>query len=70
MDNNNTEKMDNWKKQVIMDPVLNSLFDSTLSSEDLLHTKILTLPQDEIINVYTRLTTLKHVFSRALQKEV
>lgn len=38
--------MDNWKKQVLLDPVLNVLFDTSLSPEDLLHTKILTLPHD------------------------
>lgn len=60
--------MDNWKKQVIMDPVLNVLFDPSLSNEDLLNTKILTLPHDEILNVYSRLTALKHLFSKTLQK--
>lgn len=38
--------MENWKKQIVMDPTLNKLFDPTISAEDLLIKKILTLPHD------------------------
>ena len=49
MDNNITwqppqvTEMENWKKQIIMDPVLNSLFDRSTSAEDFLLSKILPL---------------------------
>lgn len=62
--------MENWKKQIIMDPVLNSLFDPSFTSEDLLIKKILILSHDEIVNIYSKLAILKHSLSKSLQKEV
>lgn len=62
--------MENWKKQIIMDPILNSLFDQQLSAEDLLMNKILLLPHDEIVHLYSKLAGLKHLLSKSIQKEV
>jgi hypothetical protein len=38
--------MEKWKKDVMMDPVLNSLMDGSISGEELLTDKILTLPHE------------------------
>lgn len=70
MDNNIRQQMEKWKKDVMMDPVLNSLMDGSVSGEELLTDKILTLPHEQIVKVYTRLAALKHVFSRSIQREV
>lgn len=66
MDNNLTwqnkekeeEEMENWKKQILMDPVLNSLFDDNMSGEDFLVKKILPLNHAQIANTYSKLTTV------------
>ena len=66
MDNNITWQssqgtdMDNWKKQIIMDPVLNSLFDRSTSAEDFLVSKILPLEHDHIATLYSKLASIKH----------
>ena len=66
MDNNNTwqvpqaGEMENWKKQIIMDPVLNSLFDRTTSAEDFLVSKILPLHHEHIATMYSKLASIKH----------
>ena len=63
MDNNitwQTGEMDNWKKQIVMDPVLNSLFDRDMPAEDFLLSKILPLHHDHIVELYTKLAAIKH----------
>lgn len=34
--------MENWKKLMIMDPLLNNIFDHSINIKDFLHDKILT----------------------------
>jgi hypothetical protein len=52
-----------------MDPHLNSLFDNSINSAEFVN-KILTLPHEQIIKIYMKLTTLKHSISKNMQKEI
>jgi hypothetical protein len=60
--------MENWKKEIIIDPHLNALFDSELSAEEFLNQKIKCLGHDDMIKVYMKLTSLKHSISKNMQK--
>ena len=62
--------MENWKKEIIIDPHLNGLFDNDLSPQLFLNSKILTLPHPDIIKVYMKLTSLRHAITKNMQKEV
>lgn len=62
--------MENWKKEIIIDPHLNALFDAQISPEDFLNHKILTLPHQDIIKVYMKLTSLRHAITKNMQKEI
>lgn len=53
-----------------MDPVLNSLFNPSLPLKDFLHEQILTLPHDQIVHIYSKLSTVKHALSKQVHKEV
>ena len=62
--------MENWKKEIIIDPHLNGLFDTDLSPRQFLHSKVLTLPHPDVIKVYMKLTSLRHAITKNMQKEV
>ena len=62
--------MENWKKQIIIDPHLNALFDTSLTSHQFLQSKILPLPHDDIVKIYMKLTSLKHALTKNMQKEI
>ncbi len=53
-----------------MDPLLNNLFDSALNTKDFLHEKILTQDHEQIVGIYSKLSSVKHGISRQLQREV
>ena len=60
--------MENWKKEIIIDPHLNTLFDSELTSEEFVNQKIMSLGHEDMIKVYMKLTSLKHSISKNMQK--
>lgn len=62
--------MENWKKEIIIDPPLNGLFDSQMTPEEFLNSKILPLPHEDIVKVYVKLTSLRHALTKNMQKEI
>ena len=62
--------MENWKKEIIIDPHLNSLFDTSVTPSQFLNDKILHLPHQDIIKIYIKLTSLKHAITKNMQKEI
>jgi iron-sulfur cluster repair protein YtfE (RIC family) len=62
--------MENWKKEIIIDPHLNALFDAQISPQLFLKQKILTLAHPDIIKVYMKLTSLRHAITKNMQKEI
>ena len=60
--------MENWKKEIIIDSHLNALFDTEISAEEFLNNKILTLPHDDLMKVYIKLTSLRHSINKNMQK--
>ena len=60
--------MENWKKEIIIDSHLNALFDTEISAEEFLNNKILTLPHDDLMKVYIKLTSLRHSINKNIQK--
>jgi CRISPR/Cas system CSM-associated protein Csm2 small subunit len=52
-----------------MDPYLNSLFDNSVTSSQFAN-KILALPEDQIMKIYMKLSSLKHSISKNMQKEI
>jgi len=62
--------MDNWKKEIIIDPHLNALFDNSQTPAQFLNNKILHLPHQDIIHLYMKLTSLKHSITKNMQKEI
>ena len=55
---------------MIMDPLLNNLFDHSLNIKDFIHDKILTQDHEQIVQIYSRLSSVKHAISKHIQKEV
>lgn len=62
--------MENWKKEIIIDPHLNGLFDSQITPQEFLEGKILPLGHPDIVRIYIKLTSLRHALSRNMQKEI
>lgn len=60
--------MENWKKEILMDPVLNTLYDSTTSAEDFLVRKVLPLPPTRIAALYAKLSSLNFQLMQSIQK--
>ncbi len=62
--------MENWKKQIIIDSHLNALFDSQMTPEEFLNSKILPLPHEDIVKSYMKLTSLRQAITKNMQKEI
>jgi|JI6StandDraft_1071083.scaffolds.fasta_scaffold25144_1 hypothetical protein len=62
--------MDNWKKLIVMDPVLSDLLDSSLDPEQFIRDVIADRPPEQVSALYAKLGTFKHTLLRHLQKEV
>ena len=53
---------------MIMDPLLNNLFDQGLNIKDFLHDRVLTLDHEQIVHIYSKLSSVKHAISKQVQK--
>jgi hypothetical protein len=62
--------MENWKKLIIMDPVLSDLLDNNLNTEQFINDIIADKPPEQVSSLYAKLGTFKHTIVRYLQKEV
>lgn len=62
--------MDNWKKLIVMDPVLSDLLDSSLDPELFIRNVIANQSPEQVSALYAKLGTFKHTIVRHLQKEV
>lgn len=62
--------MENWKKQIVMDPILSDLLDPTLEPEAFISDLIANRPPEQVSQLYSKLGTVKHSIGRYLQKEV
>jgi len=60
--------MDNWKKLIVMDPVLSDLLDSSLDPEQFIRNVIASSPPEQVSALYAKLGTFKHTLVRHLQR--
>ena len=60
--------MENWKRQLIMDPTLNIILDKSQPAEALVTDLIAKKEPEEISTIYSRLGSFKHSLTKHLKK--
>ena len=62
--------MENWKKQLIMDPTLNMILDNSQPEEHMVTHLISHKEPEEMSLIYSKLVSFKHSLTKHLKKEV